>query len=654
MTRTFATVLLASAFASAAVRPVPPPGIAVPEKDRLDLETGLKRLGDSLAGLKGIALLPDVQIFHTAVQSALAENQFFRPEEIGRARELLRQGHTRAEELATGRAPWTTATGLVVRGYISKIDKSVQPYALVVPPNYNPSLPWRWRLDAWFHGRGETLSEVNFLYDRQRSPGEFTPANTFVLHLYGRYCNANKFAGEIDLFEALAAVKKAYPIDDNRVSVRGFSMGGAATWHIAAHYAGDWAAAAPGAGFAETPEYLKLSAAALQATPWWEQRLWHWYNATDYAENLFNVPVVAYSGEIDRQKQAADIMARYMKEAGLSLKHVIGPQTEHRYHPDSKVIIEGLLNDIVARGRDPYPRRLRFTTYTLRYNRMRWLVIDALDRHWEKARIEAEVNGRGDQVTIKTSNIREFHFELGPGSRVLSPAGETSAVVDGQTVRMPGAMSDGSSSAAFRRDGSKWTLAGDQPASGVRKRHGLQGPIDDAFLDSFIFVTPSGPANAWFKSEQDPAIREWKRMWRGDAQVRRDTAVTDADIAAANLVLWGDAASNKLLARIADRLPVKWSGDQLMLGTRKWSSGSHVPILIYPNPLNPNRYIVLNSGPTQREADYLTNARQVPRLPDYAVVDITTPPDERDPGKIVAAGFFDEQWQLQPDDGKGK
>ena len=49
-----------------------------------------------------------------------------------------------------------------------------------------------------------------------------------MLHLYGRYCNANKLAGEVDLFEALDDVKRHYPIDENRMLVRGFSMGGAA------------------------------------------------------------------------------------------------------------------------------------------------------------------------------------------------------------------------------------------------------------------------------------------------------------------------------------------------------------------------------------------------------------------------------------------
>ena len=55
---------------------------------------------------------------------------------------------------------------------------------------------------------------------------------------------------------------------------------------------------------------------------------------------------------------------------------------------------------------------------------------------------------------------------------------------------------------------------------------------------------------------------------------------------------------------------------------------------------------MVNSGFTFREYDYLNNARQVPKLPDYAVIDATTPMTSRGPGKVVAAGFFDETWQL--------
>ena len=87
---------------------------------------------------------------------------------------------------------------------------------------------------------------------------------------------------------------------------------------------------------------------------------------------------------------------------------------------------------------------------------------------------------------------------------------------------------------------------------------------------------------------------------------------------------------------------------------RSFDGGHHALIAIYPNPLNPEKYVVLNSSFTYREYDYLNNARQVPKLPDYAVIDVTTPPNSRYPGKVVRAGFFDEQWKLQADDGKGK
>ncbi len=71
-----------------------------------------------------------------------------------------------------------------------------------------------------------------------------------------------------------------------------------------------------------------------------------------------------------------------------------------------------------------------------------------------------------------------------------------------------------------------------------------------------------------------------------------------------------------------------------------------MPVLIYPNPLNPKRYMVLNSGFTFREFDYLNNARQTPKLPDWAIVDISVPVSARLPGGITEAGFFDEQWKL--------
>ncbi len=246
------------------VRRVPKLGVEVPPVKRAELEAGLANLRGAIDALarrsdaRVAELLPDIEIFHKAVHDALKYQEFFQAKEMVDATTLLMAGQQRAAQLATGQAPWTTATGLVVRGYLSKIDGSVQPYGLVVPGSYSDKGPTRYRLDVWFHGRNETLSEVNFLTDRGRNVGPISPPDTVVLHPYGRYSNAFKFAGETDVLEAIESVQRRYRVDEERIAVRGFSMGGAAAWHFAVHYADRWFAAHPGAGFSETPEFLRI------------------------------------------------------------------------------------------------------------------------------------------------------------------------------------------------------------------------------------------------------------------------------------------------------------------------------------------------------------------------------------------------------------
>ncbi len=642
------------------VRPVPPPGLEVPAEVRRELETGLAQLGGRIAALESAlakkpalkTLVPDVEIFHKAVRVALDHGEFFSTNEFAAARELIEKGIARAAELERGEPSWPKSTGLVVRAYRSKIDGSVQPYGLVVPAGvaFAPEMPRR--LDAWFHGRDEKLSELNFLRGRLNSPGEFVPPNSIVLHLYGRYCNANKFAGEIDLFEALDDVKARYAVDEDRLVVRGFSMGGAACWQFATHYAGLWAAAAPGAGFSETREFLRVFQNEPVAPAWWEQKLWHWYDATDYALNLFNCPTVAYSGEIDKQKQAADIMARALEEEGLELTHIIGPQTGHKYHPEAKREIDRRVDSIVRRGRDPMPLRVRFTTWTLRYNRMHWVTVDQLGEHWERARVDALVEDE-ETVTIDTDNVDAITLDMPAGHCPLNAGQVPTVMLDGAELSGPPVGTDRSWIARFQKVRGEWQPRPGRAEAGLRKRHGLQGPIDDAFMDSFIMVAPSGEplnakAGAWAAAEQKHAIDHWRKQFRGDARVVRDTELLEGDLPDANLVLWGDPRSNKLLAKIIDRLPLRWSADGLMVDGKSFDSGHHVPALIFPNPLKPNRYVVLNSGFTFREYDYLNNARQIAKLPDWAVIDIAKPVTARSPGEIVHAGFFDEAWKYKP------
>jgi hypothetical protein len=113
-----------------------------------------------------------------------------------------------------------------------------------------------------------------------------------------------------------------------------------------------------------------------------------------------------------------------------------------------------------------------------------------------------------------------------------------------------------------------------------------------------------------------------------------------------NLILWGDPSSNKIIARVTPGLPLQWSASSLDIAGEHFSPASHLPALVYPNPLAPARYVVLNSGFTYREYDYLNNARQVAKLPDWALIDTTVKPTSKAPGGVVAAGFFGEHWNI--------
>lgn len=642
---------------AAKVRPVPPPPAAekeltAAERQALEikvqhLELLLKLTQQSGGKPELMAHLPDVQIYINAVRYPLLYNEQI---DYKAANQAIEDGLARLRLLDKGEMPWLSQSG--PRGYVSKIDGSIQPYLLSMPTEYKPGEQKKYRLDFSCHGRGEDLTELKFIR------GKASPANgKFVVQLYGRYCNANKFAGEIDLLEAFDAVKNNYLIDENRVLITGFSMGGAACWQFAVHYTDLWAAAQPGAGFAETKEFLRVFQKETVTPPWYEQKLWHVYDCTDYAANLFNCPTIAYSGEIDSQKQAADIMAKAIAKEGMTLEHLIGPKTAHAYEKNTKIELDRRIDAIVAKGRNPVPAKIRFTTWTLRYNNMYWVIVDGMEKHWDRARVEAEIVD-GSTINVKTQNVSALTLNFSTGQLPFKAGAKTQVSIDGAKLDGP---ADGEKlwTGHFVKTPAGWQVAPRAANDQLHKRHGLQGPIDDAFMDSFIIVRPTGKAvnekvGAWAMSECDHAIDHWRKQFRGEARVKQDTELTDADIAGSNIVLFGDPASNKVLARIADKLPIRWTAEGVAVGNKMYSADHHAAVLIYPNPLNPNRYVVLNSGFTFREYDYLNNARQVPKLPDYAVIDLNTPVTPRGPGQVVKAGFFGEKWELLGDDGEGK
>src|SRR5262245_41902231 len=157
---------LAMAQAPSAPAPVPPTTVERDqiEKKLAELASNVKALGASKADP---ALVADVDVYRKAAAYILRfPEEFATKAYVADTLKVLDTGLMRARELKAGAPSWTTKKGHVVRGYVSRLDGSVQPYGVTIPPSYDGSKPVR--LDIWQHGTNRTLNEVAFIIQQEK------------------------------------------------------------------------------------------------------------------------------------------------------------------------------------------------------------------------------------------------------------------------------------------------------------------------------------------------------------------------------------------------------------------------------------------------------------------------------------------------------
>lgn len=583
----------------------------------------------------------EVAIYLKAVDNIVRFEEWFTAASGKWALTTVDQGLARAKLAEDGKAVWRDAPGKwVLRAYRSRIDDSIQPYAVLLPSDYSKDPKKKWRLDIVLHGRDSSLTEAKFIATHQgNAPKDLAYVQ---LEVYGRGNNAYRWAGEKDVWEATVAFASTIEdtIDKGRTVLRGFSMGGAGTWHIGLHHPGHFCVIGPGAGFTTTHGYI---ANLPKQLPDYQEKCLRIYDAVDYAENAFNVPIVAYSGEKDAQKKAADNIESLLKgfKEPVKFTHLVAPGLEHQMPKEWQEKAEAEYRRFADKGRTA-PERVRFVTYTPRYGRCDWVWVDALERTYEKAVIDARfVDGSFD---VRTENVRRFELTGHP-----QVAEVPSVTIDGAKVPCLGVRN------AFEKREGKWVsfdfAKADRALTTPDKSYRLCGPIDDAFTRRFLVVEPV--KQAWHNAVGDYTKAElvrfgavWDRYFRGG--IVKTGPSSELLKIRYDIVLFGDPQSNPLIAKVLPKLPITWTNDKLVVNGVEYDPKTHVPVLIYPNPLDKNRsYVVINSGHTFKEADLKgTNALLYPRLGDWAVIKPT--PTDKDPAayEVVAAGLFDENWQF--------
>lgn len=591
--------------------------------------------------------LPDVEIYLRGARNIVRFNEWYNAASGKWTLDALDRGLERAEQLASGQHPWTElGKSNVLRAYRSVIDGTAQPYGVTYPNGYGKDVERKWRVDIVLHGRNGSLTEVAFLNTHNGTKKAAADQDWVQIDIFGRGNNAYRWSGETDVFEALRAffaseiaVGRNGTSDPNSIVLRGFSMGGAGTWHLGLHYPHRWAVMGPGAGFTTTHDYAWKGKREL---PDYQERCLRIYDAVDYVENARMIPIVAYSGGDDPQKLAADNIEKRLNELKIdAMTHLVKPGVGHKFEADYFIKANALWAKHAAKGIPENPDKVSFVTYTTKYAACAWVGVSRLEKHYQRTEINAE--RRIDDFRISTRNAAQLKMFL---SR---RGGQKWLVVDGQDIDLKGSKEI----VTVERVDGKWKIVNENENRRLTKAANLQGPIDDAFASGFVCVLGSGdtwhPATQKFVDAKVKAFEyDWGKHWRGELPTIGDYAVTPNEINDKHLVLFGDPQSNLTLAQMMPKLPLKWTKDEIEFAGQKYKSSEHMPVLIFPNPLNPKKYVVLNTGHTIPSEDYAkTNAMLFPRLGDYAILRMTPTAKNAAAFEVATAGLFDEFWQVE-------
>jgi pimeloyl-ACP methyl ester carboxylesterase len=567
-----------------------------------------------------------------------------------------------------------------VATYRSAVDGSVQPYSILLPGSFDPTRTYS--LIVLLHGSHVTTWGRNIeSYEPKEWAIQMAP--------HDRGNNDYRDIGEVDLYEAMRELSEHYRVDPDRTHLSGHSMGGYGVWFQATRHPDKWASISPQTATTDLSidNPTLLGADNVRQLIFQRQLIESWSPIT-FAENLLHVPAYVMHGARDEKLSVEHARRMTARLAHLGYSYVYDEVSGEGHWwgekgngygvdcVDKKEISDFFLQHSV---RVRSPRRVVYKTDDLRYRQAYWVAIDELERANRLASIEAEV-GASNEITVKTENVAQLRLNL--DDRIVAMNEPVTVAINGKLVFSGPAPSGRVITLRHRADGRYSQIleraAGRDAGSGhaadrrrvealldeegkierlmpatdeAPKKSGLlYGPIVGAFDRPFLFVlgtqgsdSRSQLVNAAARDAAQSLARDWMARANGIVQIKSDTDVTDEEIGSRNLFLFGSVETNSIIARINDRLPIRFSKAELLVGKRTVSGSDLGLIAISPNPLNPLRYVVIVGGLTAES--FRTAARlRLTDLPDYVVFDRWTLQGER--VNLKEGGFFDNAWQV--------
>lgn len=577
-----------------------------------------------------------------ALNHALLEQMLTEFGDIGQAVTAMEKGGD----------PYAGRTGSFVRAYRSPLTLQFRPYALIVPQTYDAESGKGLPLIVLLHSIFADERMLSLMAETFKDLG----AIVYQGASYRQFDWGGVSAAET--WVALDEVKRLYHVDEERQYLTGYHIGGRGTWQLAMARPDLWAAVAPVFSGIDTspnypalrlyPEYYgkaidvripnhKVRERPEPITDPLERKLFEQASLVSRLDNIMHVPMRSAFGE-DNPDAAAERLAmqKRLGDSGVSLNTHYVPGAMHG-SPAEEFRDPSFYRWLLSNKRQPYPKQVRFTTSNLRDNSAWWVSVEQLSSPAEIATVNAEIDNR--DVTVTTGNAGAISLIL---DKRLAPAGtKLSITVDGQP-QITATASDAPTALNLVRTDGKWAV-GSVPAT--QKHHTVSGPIDDFQRDRFMFVYGTGGDEA----QKAAMEKRGKRMadWGLGATftVKADAEVTEADIRDAHLLLIGTPSNNRLIARMADRLPLKWTETGIALGELSVDGSGAGACIAVPNPLSPGRYAVIITS--FDDLGYQIWDRRNPGG-DY-VLGRAEPKSDKPGLELVARGWFTNDWKWSAD-----
>ena len=548
-----------------------------------------------------------------------------------------------ARSLIDGKDPLFEIQGAHRLAYRSPLDGNNRPFGVYVPSSLTQGKTYP--LVVALHGlNGLPMQMIHVFFGKERS-GVRAPSEdrrfpslpalpAFVVAPSGFGNISYREFGEVDVMHLVRWMKQTYPIDEDRVYVTGLSMGGTGAGAIGLRYPDEFAAAVPLCGY---HSYSLRSDMAYRELRSWEKALASYWSNVSWAERGKHLPLFVVHGTQDKPVQNSSMLVdRYndLRYPILSETPNAGHNVWHRTYAGSKAY-----RWMTQHRREHAPSEVVLTTPSLRYADRAWVHIQGIEQHLVWSKVRARI--LGDQLEVQTSGVTEVAFD--PPSHLMASGSISTVVIDGQSLEF-----DRGSPLVMHREAGAWT-SGSASKQGIHKRAGLSGPIRDAFVGPLVFVVGTQDpaltaANAHVAHALAAPPYGVEARWPVIADVDLDDTVASTHA----LFLVGSERSNSYVGRIAEHLPFRLEARAVVAGTHRFEGNELGVQFIFPNPLHPNRYVVvLASG----DVSGTLRALSLPRmLPDFVVY------DERVAGArgqtvlgnaaVLAGGMFGQRWEL--------